>query len=159
MIDMITGATLLMSTVSMQMGAGAVNETMVPPSEAKPAEIENYVPAKNENIDFKTNYEKEVREFFKGHPVLAEISGCESSFMQFKKNGELVRGRVNPLDVGLMQINEKYHLEKSKSLGYDIYTVEGNLNYALHMYEEDGAQPWSASKACWGPKLQLASAN
>ncbi len=48
-----------------------------------------------------------------------------------------------------MQINEKYHLKRSQTLGYDIYTLTGNLAYAKRLYEEEGTKPWKASAPCW----------
>jgi hypothetical protein len=57
-----------------------------------------------------------------------------------------------------MQINEKYHLARSVELGMDIDTLEGNLEYGALLYKEQGSQPWSASKPCWGKKeVALAS--
>ncbi len=48
-----------------------------------------------------------------------------------------------------MQINEKYHLEESKRLGYDIYSLEGNVKYAKYLYDKEGAKPWLSSSVCW----------
>lgn len=91
-----------------------------------------------------------VREFFVATPILAEIARCESQFRQHDKAGRALRGTVNPKDVGVMQINELYHGERAKSLGYDIYSLEGNLAYAKWLYEREGGNPWSASGYCWG---------
>ena len=91
-----------------------------------------------------------TKEYFKDTPILAEIARCESTYRQFTSNGQLLRGRVNGADVGVMQINEKYHLARSKKLGIDIYTLEGNLKYGALLYKEQGSQPWSASRPCWG---------
>jgi hypothetical protein len=52
-----------------------------------------------------------------------------------------------------MQINEKYHLEKSEKDNYNIYTLEGNTAYARQLYEEEGTRPWNSSKACWGKSV------
>jgi len=98
-------------------------------------------------------YASKVREFYKDTPILIEIARCESGFAQYDANMSVIRGKVNDQDVGIMQINEKYHLEKSHSLGYDIYSVEGNLAYAKYMYEREGAQPWKASSPCWSKAL------
>jgi len=32
----------------------------------------------------------------------------------------------------------------------DRMTVEGNIKIALDMFQEQGTNPWLASKACWG---------
>lgn len=96
--------------------------------------------------------EEVIRERFKDIPILAEISKCESRFIQFDLDGSIHRGRVNSNDVGAMQINTYYHLETSKKLGYDIFTLEGNMDYAEYLYKKEGTRPWSASKPCWGGK-------
>lgn len=93
--------------------------------------------------------EKYLREQYKDTPILVEIARCESTFSQFDKNGKVVRGIVNSKDVGVMQINEKYHLDTAISLGYDLHTIEGNVAYAKYLYEKEGARPWKASSPCW----------
>lgn len=62
----------------------------------------------------------------------------------------MLRGRVNPDDVGMCQINAYYHLEEASALGYDIMTPEGNWGYAEHLFATQGRQPWSWSRGCWG---------
>lgn len=52
-----------------------------------------------------------------------------------------------------MQINEGYHGSIAKDLGYDIYTLKGNMAYARSLYEKQGLQPWIASKSCWGSRI------
>ena len=93
---------------------------------------------------------KLVREYFSDTPLLAEIAKCESSFRQFDKNGDVLRGKVNRSDIGLMQVNEYYHGAPAKKLGFDIYTVDGNLAYAKWLYNREGGQPWKSSSPCWG---------
>jgi hypothetical protein len=95
----------------------------------------------------------EVVEIKKIPNELHWIGFCESRNRQFKEDGSLVRGIVNPLDVGKYQINEKYHLAESKRLGFDIYTEEGNTDYALWLYEHQGSKPWNWSKPCWSKYL------
>jgi hypothetical protein len=94
--------------------------------------------------------EKYLKENFADTPILVEIARCESELRQFDKNGKIIRGKVDNADVGVMQINERYHLENAKKLGYDIYTVEGNVAYAKYLYEKYGSEPWKASSPCWG---------
>lgn len=94
--------------------------------------------------------EEYLKKNFADTPLLVEIAKCESGFRQFHKNGELLRGRVDNADVGVMQINERYHLETSKKLGFNIHTIEGNIGYAKYLYEKSGSRPWSASQPCWG---------
>lgn len=93
--------------------------------------------------------EDHVKEYFKDDPILAEIAKCESTYRQFKKDGRVIRGLVNPADIGVMQINEKYHSEVSEKLGFDIYTLDGNMAYAKWLYDKEGVRPWKSSSKCW----------
>ncbi len=95
-----------------------------------------------------------VREYYKDTPVLAEVARCESGFVHFTDSGKVLRGIKDNNDVGVMQINERYHLDRAKKLGYDIYSIEGNMAYAKFIYEKEGAAPWSASSKCWGKNLK-----
>lgn len=79
-----------------------------------------------------------------------EIARCESRLQQFHKDGSLVRGRKNRSDVGVFQINEKYHLERSQKAGFDIYTTAGNIGYAMWLMARDGDRHWYWSEKCWG---------
>lgn len=94
--------------------------------------------------------EQYVKTYYAKTPVLAKISQCESQFRQFASDGSVLRGREVRQDVGVMQINETYHKATAQKLGYNIYTLDGNLAYAQYLYDREGSQPWSASKACWG---------
>ncbi len=94
--------------------------------------------------------EEYIREYFSDIPIMIQIARCESTFRQLDKDGEVHRGKVNSKDVGVMQINEYYHLDASKAEDYNIYTIEGNTAYARKLYMEQGTQPWISSKPCWG---------
>jgi hypothetical protein len=126
MIPLIIGAVMLLSSSSgdKQIEVSAIAET---------ASVEQY-----------------VRTYFADTPILAEIARCESRFRQFDASGHLLRGEMVSQDVGLMQINEYYHLQVSKDLGYDIKTIDGNLAYGKYLYEKEGVAPWRASQKCWG---------
>ncbi len=102
--------------------------------------------------------ENYVKKYFSETPILAEIARCESGYRHFEKGGQIIKGKVNPDDVGIMQINEYYHGKPAKALGHDFYTLEGNLEYAKWLYEEFGTSPWNASKPCWGNDSKLAIA-
>ena len=93
--------------------------------------------------------EAKVKAFTSDKPLMAEIAYCESRNRQYEKDGSILRGIVNNKDVGLFQINEYYHLERAKKLGYDIYSPEGNMAYARVIFDEQGAAPWSSSAPCW----------
>ena len=107
------------------------------------------------NTKVKTT-EEIIAEHFADTPILKKIAFCESRYRQFNEDGTVLRGVVNPKDVGVMQINEKYHLEASKKLGYDIYTLEGNIDYAKDLYSKQGSRPWVHSSHCWGASAQVA---
>ena len=63
--------------------------------------------------------EEYVRNYFSDIPVMVEIAKCESRFRQHDHRGDILRGEVNNLDRGVMQINEYYHNEDSARLGYN----------------------------------------
>ena len=99
---------------------------------------------------------EKVTEYFSDTPVLVDIARCESRFTQLNKDGSVHRGELTPADVGVMQINERYHLKTAQKLGYDIHTLEGNLAYARYLYEKQGARPWLASSHCWAKYSDIA---
>lgn len=101
-------------------------------------------------IDNIMSTEEYVREYFKDIPIMIQIAKCESTFRQLKANGEVHRGRVNNADVGVMQINEYYHLDTAEKKDLDLYTIVGNTAYARDLYMREGTKPWASSKACWG---------
>lgn len=97
-----------------------------------------------------------VSEYFADVPELVQVARCESRFRQFDKNGRVLRGAVNRSDLGVMQINEYYHGEKAEELGYDLYTIDGNLSYARFLHAREGLTPWLSSSKCWkGNELAL----
>ncbi len=104
----------------------------------------------NEDVDNMMSTEKYVRQYFSDAPIMIEVARCESHFRQLDSDGEIHRGVVNNADVGVMQINEYYHLDQAQKKNYNIYTLEGNVAYARDLYKREGTQPWSSSKPCWG---------
>ena len=94
--------------------------------------------------------EQYVRQYFSDVPIMIQIAKCESRFRQLDSDGGIHRGVVNKADVGVMQINEYYHLDTSEKKDYDIYTIEGNTSYARDLYEREGTTPWNSSRPCWG---------
>lgn len=110
-----------------------------------------------QTVQAETPKEKPVEELIKEEalsqgidPKLAiKVAYCESTWRQFDKAGEPLRGVHNAQDVGLFQINESYHLNESQKLGYDIYATAGNIAYAMYLAKKDGFRPWQSSKTCW----------
>ena len=105
--------------------------TFGPAMAAVPAEPKLSTPAENKI---------RVAEYFADVPEMVDIAACESEFRQFNNDGTPLRGYG--LYVGIFQIDEKIHADWAKSLGMDIFTVEGNLAYARRLYEESGFKPW-----------------
>src|SRR5689334_3719567 len=68
----------------------------------------------NSEIETTMTTEKYVRQYFKDIPIMIQIAKCESTFRQLDEDGEIHRGRVNNADVGVMQINEFYHLNQAE---------------------------------------------
>jgi len=102
-----------------------------------------------QTINPNKDVENQVREYFADIPIMIAISKCESQYRQYEKDGSIFRGIVNNKDVGVMQINEYYHLDRAQKLGIDLYTVQGNMQYARLLYSEYGTDPWSSSEPCW----------
>ena len=100
-----------------------------------------------------------VDTYFADTPILIKVAECESHFKQYDSDGSVHRGVVNNKDVGVMQINEHYHLSTAEALDLDIYTLQGNLAYAKYLYDQEGLQPWSSSKPCWGKSDKVAVNN
>lgn len=94
--------------------------------------------------------EAKVRQYFADVPILVEVARCESTFRHTEKNGLVLRGRKNPQDVGVMQINLTYHAKTLAKKKLDAHRLEDNLRYARYLYERHGTQPWQASAHCWG---------
>jgi len=102
-----------------------------------------------EPITDSKNVEKYINDYFSDIPILVNIAACESRYRHLDKKGNLLRGDKNRFDLGVMQINELYHAEDADKLGLDIYTLDGNVAYARHLYKKSGAKPWMSSSACW----------
>jgi hypothetical protein len=101
-----------------------------------------------------------VEAYFADIPIMADIARCESHDRQFDMAGSVYRGEQNNKDVGVMQINEHYHLEEAQALGFDLYTLQGNLAYARFLYDREGTAPWSSSAYCWsGTKVSKSLAS
>lgn len=89
-----------------------------------------------------------INEFGTSSPMV-DVVRCESQYRQFDSDGTVLRGRVDNEDIGAAQINEHYQGKQAKDLGYDIYTLSGNLDYAKYLYSKEGLAPWMASEPCW----------
>lgn len=82
-------------------------------------------------------------------PLLDKICKAESGDRQFAADGSVLRGKVDPSDIGYCQINEPTWNDQARKLGYDIYTQDGNIAMAQWLFLRYGSQPWNASKPVW----------
>ena len=145
MIELTTGIAFLVSSLY---GAGQAHAALVPVIDTATSKIEQSSTTEARFIDSNA-VEAYVRHATAGETILVDIARCESTFRQFDQSGNIIRGKVNQGDVGVMQINEKYHANEAAKLGYNIYTVEGNVAFAKYLYDKFGSDPWSSSSKCW----------
>ena len=147
MLNVAIGLYMIVSSVS---GTAQTISPVSTTTPVTPAMVQT-VEEKKDSDTIKTRKEVEayVKEYFKDVPIMAEIARCESEFRQTDSKGNLIRGKVDSADVGVMQINERYHLKQASALDINIHTLEGNLAYARELYEKQGVYPWMASSACW----------
>ena len=111
---------------------------------------------KNNQTKTQKTVEMEVRKYFKDIPILAEVARCESHFTHINPaTGNVIRGKINPNDVGVMQINEHYHNKTAEKMGLDLKNFDDNMAYARYLYKREGTRPWKASSACWFGHLAM----
>lgn len=79
---------------------------------------------------------------------MVQVAICESSLRQFDAPNHVLRGYTTPADTGVFQINVDYHGQEAKDLGFDIYTLDGNIAFAKYLYQKNGLRDWSASEKC-----------
>lgn len=106
--------------------------------------IEDYMP-----ISDSENVKRYVSDYFADIPIMIEVARCESQFRQYNSKGEVLRGKQNTSDRGVMQINLHYHEDEAQKLGLDVHKIEDNVAYARYLYEKQGTKPWMASSPCW----------
>ena len=81
--------------------------------------------------------------------MLTRICKAESGLRQFNAKGDVLRGKVEPSDIGYCQINETIWNDKARKMGIDIYTEQGNKDMALYIFNNYGTDPWNSSKQSW----------
>jgi hypothetical protein len=160
-LHFVIGLSMLASAVATQTtGQVAGDQLMIiDPNQTEIKSIEEIsVEVEEEPKQFKTTREY-VEEYFNDAPIMIDVAYCESRFRQFNENGTPLRGKVNSADVGVMQINEKYHAATAVKLGLNLETLDGNLAYARYLYETQGTKPWVHSSKCWNSVREVAFAN
>jgi hypothetical protein len=90
-----------------------------------------------------------VETYFANEPVMISIAECESNFRQFDKDGQVLKNSEGSSAVGVFQILSSVHDSTAGTMGLDIDTLEGNVAYAQHLYQEKGTEPWKSSESCW----------
>lgn len=148
MIETATGVAFLMASLYGAGHANAKTTDVVAPSTTQTSSITRTLDSKQ--------IEAYLREQYSDMPILVEVARCESTFRQYGDNGQVIRGLVNKADVGVMQINERYHAETAEKLGIDIYSIEGNVSFAKYLYGKYGTSPWSSSAKCWKSSAPIA---
>lgn len=146
MIDILTTSLFVFSSIY---GGPTSTEPMVLATTTEKASTSITEEFATTSIPTKAELEQKAKEYFKDYPILVDIARCESTFSHLNKDGEIVRGKVNKSDLGLMQINEYYHADRAERLGIDLKTLEGNMAYAKDLYEREGSKPWNSSSKCW----------
>lgn len=73
-------------------------------------------------------------EFGVGH-VMVEIARCESSLRQYE-GGKVLMGGGGGNYIGIFQIGRQW-VNKAASLGFDVYTPEGNVGFAKWLYNAE----------------------
>jgi hypothetical protein len=136
------------TVVSPQLGTGNIGETIVNnniPSTSVPQQV---MKAPKSSSSPQKQMSSELP------PLFARIAHCESRDRQFNEEGTILRGTVNPYDVGRYQINAIHWEEEAEKRGIDIYTEDGNEAMALYIYKKFGTKPWRSSQKCWDKKDQ-----
>ncbi|MDP2642059.1 MAG: hypothetical protein Q8P21_02090 [bacterium] len=110
----------------------------------KEVKAEDYQP-----ITDPKNVERFINDYFADIPILAEIAKCESRYRHLNSQGNVLKGKQNSYDRGVMQINVLYHAKTAERLGLDVHDLNDNVAYARYLYEKQGAKPWMSSSACW----------
>lgn len=82
-----------------------------------------------------------VKFYFADVPVMIDIAKCESGFKQYNPDGTAFHD-ASETYVGIYQIAESIHTPKALGLGFDIRTIDGNLQYARYLYNASGTNPW-----------------
>ena len=103
-------------------------------------------------------------QIFAGNHILERACSCESWGdpnmvpRQFNSDGSLlwghdpVTGKPIERDLGACQINTEVWASKAIQLGVNLYTLDGNVQFAKYLYDQYGMKPWSASASCWQQK-------
>ncbi len=138
----------------------ALNPLLTGESKAQVAQVQEYSVERPTSTSALRIY-NEIIEASKRYGVDTDnalrIARCESHFRQYDDLGEPLRGVQNKADIGVFQINERYHLDQSQALGLNIYQTHGNIEYAMQLIKKETNKHWKWSKPCWTGERNLAT--
>lgn len=112
-------------------------------------------------IDPNIGLEQLVEDFFTDNnaPEMIPIIRCESNFKHYEDDGNVLKNRQGSSAIGIAQVMASLHPDPKIVYRYnerhktdlrvediDITTVEGNLGYALMLYEINGTRDWECAK-------------
>lgn len=140
-----TGALLMVGT-----GLGIIQYVLA--SDGEPTALD---------IDPNFGIKNQVIEFFEANKAaeMVPIVKCESRFRHYDRDGNVLMNKAGSSATGVTQIlasvhpdpriierhNRKYDIGLSVD-DFDITTLEGNLGYALVLYQVNGTRDWECSK-------------
>jgi hypothetical protein len=125
------------------------------PSDVAYGNIVNNAVAAEVKTHKATDTEAIVRSYFRDIPVLIQIARCESTFRHTLEDGSVLKGKVDPADTGVMQINKRFHSTTAAAMDLNLDDIYHNMAYARFLYETEGTKPWAASASCWSPALAM----
>ena len=99
-----------------------------------------------------------VDQYFAATPIMIAIAKCESRFREFNATGAPLDGGSGGM-VGVYQVNSRVHKKIALSMGMDIDTTIGNLEYANYLYQQEGTVPWVSSQTCWQKAINSTAAS
>ena len=102
MMELTTGVVFLMSSLY---GSGQANAQTIQTAAVISAQVSATTTTELSTSTDSKAIEAYVRKELASTPILIEVARCESTFRQYGKDGRVIRGKENPLDVGVFQIN------------------------------------------------------
>lgn len=110
--------------------------------------------ANSEQVAAQAKMQREVKAaveaaFGKGS-IMVAVARCESHFQQFNLDGTLLMNAQGVDALGIFQIRWSVHGDFALSLGYDIRTQQGNIDYAKYLKKHQKLRPWKSTATCWG---------
>ena len=120
-----------------------------------PSETVTYTAPQIEVIELKRDISPELYHLIEAHfgtstPQAIEVAWCESNLRQYNANGAVLRGRENPNDIGVFQINYWIHRKEIEKQALDVTKVEDNVKFAAFLWQRNEWRDWKWSAKCHG---------